>query len=77
MKKIIVLGTGCTKCVKTAEIIEIVAKELGKEVLVRTETNPEVIMSYGVMSTPAVVVDDHLIHSGSVPKVEQVKEWLA
>lgn len=77
MKKIIVLGSGCAKCTKTAEIIEKVAQELGADVTVSKETSPEVIMSYGVMSTPAVVVDEALVHSGSIPHHEQIQRWLA
>lgn len=77
MKNIIVLGSGCSKCVKTAEIIEKIARELGAKVTVSKETSPEVIMSYGVMSTPAVVVAGTLVHSGSIPHRDQIESWLA
>lgn len=76
MKTIKVLGTGCAKCIKTAELIEKVAQEQDVSVAVTKETDPQVIMAYGVMSTPAVVIDEQLIHSGSVPQAAQVKEWL-
>ena len=76
MKNIKVLGTGCAKCVKTAEAIEKTAKELNIEVSVSKETNPEAIMNYGVMSTPAVVIDEVLVHSGSIPHSDQIKSWL-
>jgi len=76
MKNIKVLGTGCTKCVKTAEAINHVAEELGIEVNVNKETSPEIIMSYGVMSTPAVVVDEKLVHSGSIPHRSDIEQWL-
>ena len=76
MKNIIVLGSGCTKCVKTAEIIEKIAQEVGVDVSVSKEANPEVIMSYSVMSTPAVVIDGTLIHSGSIPHRDQIENWL-
>lgn len=76
MKTIIVLGSGCAKCVKTAEIIEKIADELGAEVSVSKETSPEAIMSYGVMSTPAVVVDGAVLHSGSIPHRDQIQHWL-
>ncbi len=77
MKNIIVLGSGCSKCVKTAEIIENTAQDLGAKVTVSKETSPEVIMSYGVMSTPAVVVGGTLVHSGSIPHRDQIESWLA
>ena len=77
MKNVIVLGSGCTKCVKTAEFIEKVAADMSAEVSVTKETSPEVIMSYGVMSTPAVVIDDKVVHSGSIPHRDQIQSWLA
>lgn len=76
MKQIKVLGSGCAKCVKTAELIERLANELGVPVSVSKETSPQIIMSYGVMSTPAVVIDENLVHSGSIPGSLKVKEWL-
>lgn len=77
MKIIKVLGSGCTKCKKAAELIEKVAVEQGVAVEVSKETDPQTIMSYGVMSTPAVVIDEVLVHTGSVPQESSVKEWLA
>lgn len=76
MKEIKVLGTGCTKCTKTADVIEKVAQQLVIDVTVVKETNPEVIMGYGVMSTPAVVIDDAVVHSGRIPTQQEVKQWL-
>jgi hypothetical protein len=77
MKEIKVLGSGCTKCLKTAEFIDVVARDCGVAVDVQKETSPEVMMSYGVMGTPAVVVDNVLVHSGSIPSREKVKSWLS
>lgn len=71
-----VLGTGCTKCTKTAEVIERVAQELSADVSVVKETNPEMIMQYQVMRTPAVVVDGAVVHSGSIPSQEDIRKWL-
>lgn len=77
MKQIKVLGSGCAKCVKTAELIENVASEQGASVEVSKETDPKAIMGYGVMSTPAVVIDEKVIHTGSVPNVSDIQQWLA
>ena len=77
MKQIKVLGSGCTKCQKTAELIERIASEQGVEVNVSKETDAQTFLQYGVMSTPAVVIDELLKHSGSIPHTDQVKEWLA
>ncbi|MFP4129718.1 MAG: thioredoxin family protein [Halorhodospira sp.] len=76
MREIQVLGSGCAKCNNTAERIEAKASELGVEARVTKETSPEALMQYGVMSTPAVVVDGQLVHSGSMPEPGQIQEWL-
>ncbi|WP_296052437.1 thioredoxin family protein [uncultured Alteromonas sp.] len=76
MKDIKVLGSGCAKCTKTAEQLQKLAQEMNIEVTVSKQTDPQVIMEYGVMSTPAVVVDGQLVHSGSIPQTEQMKAWL-
>ncbi len=77
MKTFKVLGSGCSKCLKTAEFIEQIAAQLGVGVCVIKETDPVVIMQYGVMSTPAVVVDEQLVHSGSIPQRGAIEGWLS
>lgn len=76
MKNIKVLGNGCTKCLKTAEIIEKIAAEQNCQVTIIKETNPEVMMAYDVMNTPAVVINDKLVHSGSIPNQGIIISWL-
>lgn len=76
MKEIKVLGTGCSKCIKTVELIEKIADELNVDVQVIKETDPKVIMEYGVMSTPAVIIDEVNVHSGSIPHRDVIESWL-
>ena len=76
MKQIKVLGSGCAKCEKTAELIEKIAAEVHAEVDIQKEIDPEAIMNYAVMKTPAVVIDDPVVHSGSIPVSDKVREWL-
>lgn len=76
MKNFIVLGSGCPKCVKTVKVIQAIAAECRILVDVTKETSPEVIMNYGVMSTPAVVVDGVVVHSGSIPDRKKIESWL-
>jgi small redox-active disulfide protein 2 len=76
MKTFEVLGTGCKKCVNTAESIERVAKELGQTVTVEKVTDPAKIMEYQVMSTPAVALDGKVVHSGSIPGRDEIVSWL-
>ncbi|MDF2153262.1 thioredoxin family protein [Vibrio sp. CAU 1672] len=76
MKVFKVLGSGCTNCVKTAELIEQVAQEHGIDVHVDKVTDMEEIMNYDVLTTPAVVMDGQVMHSGSVPTPDAVLAWL-
>ena len=76
MKDIKVLGSGCAKCTKTAELIQTIATEKGVDIQLVKETSPEVIMGHGVMSTPAVVVDNLVMHSGSIPDRKKIESWL-
>ena len=76
MKEIKVLGSGCANCQTTAKLIEEVAKELGVEVNIEKVEDIAQIMSYGVMSTPGVVVDGQVVHAGGVPSRDQIVQWL-
>ena len=77
MKNVKVLGSGCKNCQVTASIIEQQAQEMGVEIELEKVQDLEKIMVYGVMSTPAVVIDEMVVHKGSVPTAEDVKGWLA
>jgi len=76
MKNIKVLGTGCTNCKTTMKLIEDAAKEKGVEVQLEKVEDIQVIMSYGVMSTPGVVVDGKVVHAGGVPSRDKIAGWL-
>ncbi|PSU12747.1 thioredoxin family protein [Photobacterium gaetbulicola] len=76
MKNVKVLGSGCKNCKVTAELIQDVFQQQGIDFeLVKVEDMAQ-IMAYGVMSTPAVVIDDEVVHKGSVPKREHIEAWL-
>jgi len=76
MKHFKVLGSGCKNCDNTIALIQSKAKELGIEVEVEKVTDIGTIMGYGVMSTPGVVVDEKVIHSGGVPTAQAIQDWL-
>jgi len=76
MKNIKVLGTGCANCKNTMKLIENMAKEKGVEIELEKVEDMQVIMSYGVMSTPGVVVDDKVVHAGGVPSRDKISGWL-
>lgn len=76
MKKIQILGTGCKKCTLLAETSDKAARELGLEFTLEKVTSLNEIASFGVMFTPALVVDGVVKVSGKVPSVEDVKKLL-
>lgn len=71
-----VLGPGCAKCKATADMITRVATETGKTVQIEKIEDMRQIVSFGVMTTPAVVVGGKVVHKGSVPTHDQVLSWL-
>ena len=76
MKNIQVLGTGCANCRNTIALIEEVAKEIGCSIaLEKIEDLPRIIQ-LGVLSTPGVIIDGKIVHSGGVPNRTQVLNWL-
>jgi small redox-active disulfide protein 2 len=76
MKNIKVLGTGCSKCKLTQQVIEDVAKQLGVTIELEKVEEIQKIMAFNVMSTPGVVLDGKVVHTGSVPSRDLVTNWL-
>ncbi len=76
MKNIKVLGSGCRNCEITANAIAQAAKEAGVEIELEKVSDMAEILSYGVMSTPGVVVDGQLVHAGGLPGPDQVRAWV-
>ncbi len=76
MKNIKVLGTGCANCKRTQSLIEDVARQLGIEVELEKVQEIQKIMAFDILSTPGVVLDGKVVHSGGVPSRESVTSWL-
>lgn len=76
MKNIKVLGTGCANCKTTMKLISDAAKEKGVEIELEKIEDIQSIMSYGVMSTPGVVVDGKVMHAGGIPSRDKIAGWL-
>ena len=76
MKNIKVLGTGCSNCRNTIRLIEAVALERGVDIHVEKVEEIQDIMSYGIMSTPGVVIEGQVVHAGGVPSRQKVEGWL-
>ncbi len=70
-----VLGTGCANCKRTQKLIEDVARENGIAIKLRKVEDMADIMSYGVISTPGVIVDGKITHAGGVPDKKIILSW--
>jgi small redox-active disulfide protein 2 len=77
MKDVKVLGPGCKRCVATAEMVQTEADKLGVAVKVEKVTDYAEIASYGIASTPGLVIDGKVVHAGGLPKPDDLARWLA
>lgn len=71
-----VLGTGCTKCKKLYESAEKAITDSGVEVNLSKVEKLDEIASYGVLSTPALVVNGQVKSTGRIPKDQQIADWI-
>ena len=76
MKKIQILGTGCAKCTKLTANAEAAAKSLGIEYEIEKVNDISEIMNYGIMTTPALVVDGEVKVVGKVPSPADIENLL-
>ncbi len=76
MMKIEILGPGCPKCKKVAELAEQAVKESGVEVEIIKITDINEIMNRGLMFTPALAIDGEVKSTGRIPNIEEIKKWL-
>ena len=72
-----ILGSGCANCVNLERVTREAIAALGVEATVEKVTDFPTIVGYGVMSTPALVIDEKVVLSGRVPTAAQVRELLA
>lgn len=71
-----VLGSGCTNCKKLEANTREAVEELGIDAVVEKVQDIKEIMAYGVMKTPALVVDEKVKFMGRVPSIEDIKQYL-
>ena len=74
--KIEILGPGCPRCAKTAENVNKAVEKSGIQVEVVKISDLNKIMDYGVMMTPALVIDGEVKFSGKIPSVEEIEGLL-
>ncbi len=74
--KIEILGVGCAKCHKLEEMVRNVAKREDVNADILKVEDFKKIMTYGVMTTPALVVNGEVKAAGKMPTEEQIKSWI-
>ena len=72
-----VLGSGCANCKTTQALIENIAGEHDIEIALEKVEDMAKIMSYGVMSTPGVVINGKVVHAGGLPDKASILSWLS
>ncbi|MBA7549623.1 hypothetical protein ES705_42113 [subsurface metagenome] len=74
--KIEILGTGCPKCKKLNELAEEAVNELNLSAEIIKVTDINKIIDYGVMVTPALVIDGDVKVAGKIPSKQEIAEWI-
>jgi small redox-active disulfide protein 2 len=77
MKNVKILGTGCKRCIATADMVQAEADRLGIPVNIEKITDYAAIAGYGIASTPGIVIDGRVVHAGGLPKSADLAGWLA
>jgi small redox-active disulfide protein 2 len=77
MKNVKVLGPGCANCKATHKLVEEVARAKGVEIGLEKVEDIAQIMTYGILSTPGVVIDGQVVHAGGIPDRKKVEGWFA
>ncbi len=76
MKKIKVLGSGCSTCNQLVDAVKAVISKEGLNAVVEKVEDLQKIMAYNVMTTPALVVDEKVVCKGRIPSYDELKELL-
>ncbi len=72
-----ILGTGCVNCKNLETLTRAALDRLGLDVEIEKVTDPGEIVSWGVMSTPALVIDDDVVLAGRIPSPDQLEQLRA
>lgn len=69
-----VLGTGCPSCIKLEKHVKKAIE--GTDITVEKVTDISEIMAYGVLGTPALVIDEKVVSTGKVNSIKEIKELI-
>ncbi|MDX1416619.1 MAG: thioredoxin family protein [Candidatus Promineifilaceae bacterium] len=76
MLNIKVLGPGCANCKRLEQMTRREVGNLGLDAQIEKVTDYGQIMSYGVLATPGLVINDKVVASGRLPSNQEVTDWL-
>lgn len=71
-----ILGSGCSRCIQLYDAVKKAADELGLDYTIEKVMDMNKIMEYGVVMTPALVVDEKVLLTGKVASVSVLKRYL-
>lgn len=72
-----ILGTNCPNCLRLEDNAKLAVSELNlQDVEVQKISDISEIIEYGVMSAPAIVINDEVKAAGRVPDIEEIKNWI-
>ncbi len=71
-----VLGGNCSNCKTLEKMTENALKELGVNVSIEKITDIQTILAYGVMTTPALIINEKIIISGRIPSAQELREQI-
>ena len=71
-----ILGAGCSKCEKFEKNLKIALEELSIDADIEIIGDLKEIVSYGVMTTPALVIDENVVSTGKILSVKEIKKYL-
>jgi len=75
MKRIQILGMGCIKCKKLTTLCQQVLEEMNLDLPIEKVDNMTEILNFGVVSTPALVIDGKIIFSGKIPSIKILRNF--
>jgi small redox-active disulfide protein 2 len=71
-----ILGTGCSKCINLENKVRDLVKQNTIDAVVEKVSDLQEIMKYGIMMTPGLVINEKVVSYGSVPKDNQILQWI-
>lgn len=72
-----ILGIGCANCKRVEGVARQVVAEMGVEATISEVTDMNDIVSYDIVATPGLVIDERVVSSGRIPSKAEVSSWVA